>query len=280
MTEQRTDFLKETENFEAFDLVTEALEQIDSYDGSKKNVEVLREAYDRLRKARDDNNDPKYFKARYFQAMILYLENNPSEAISQFRELGDITSNSALGRELRYNIAAAYNASGNWEEAIKRFDNVIINTLEKNSEADAEVLLLSRAGFALSCADGITEIKARLKEMEPQRREEAPDSSPSSEERIADYSWKIEQQYKLAKEAARNVVDMRVLKKSEQIFKIAYTQIEGQASDTIIELRPAEVQKKKRRVTKRIIIIVGILIFIFLAWAVYVELFKGWDPSA
>lgn len=275
MSEQRTDFLKETESFEAFDLVTQALEQIDSYDASTKNVEVLHEAEARLKDALEKDKDPNYFKAQYFQAMIRYLEGDPRKASSQFRELGDISLNSAFGRELSYNIAAAHNASGNWNAAIDRFKDIINNTEEKTSEADVEVRLLTRAGLVSSCAGRIGYAQSELEKLKGQRSEEATASRTENEELIEKDSKEIEEQYQEAKRDARKIVDASLVKEAERIFRDAYTRVERQESD--IELVPAKVPKKKRRVYKPIIIIVGFVLFIILVWAIYVELFVGWD---
>jgi tetratricopeptide (TPR) repeat protein len=281
MSRQQTDFVEETESFEAFDLVTEALEHIDSYNPSEKNVGVLREAEKRLTEALADDKDPHYLKARYFRAMVSYLENEPGKAIEQFEQMGEVPSDSAFGKELGYNIAAAYSAARKWEAAIKKFDEVIKKTegdFEKNRKDDPELRLLARAGMALSYAGRIGEVKSRLKDLKGEKGEEAAASRTRNEERVKEYSVKIEEHYRLGRLDAGKGVDREIVKEAEQIIREAYTKVEGRTSDEIIELLPAEAPKKRREISaRRVIIVVGIGILLILVFIVLVELFVGWD---
>ena len=270
MSEQRTDFIEETESFEAFELVTEALEDIDSYDAAKKNVEVLKQAKERLNEALKDDNDPRYLKARYFRAMVRYLEGEPRDAITQFEQMGRVTLDSAFGKELSYNIAAAHHAAGQWKAAIQKFDEVIKNTQdspEKNTNDNSELRLLARAGLASSYG-------GQFERPEGEKEQELIASRKRDEERVKEYSRMIEEQYQLAKDEAVKGVDREVVKESEQIFREAYTKVEGE-TDRIVELLPAEAPKRRRRISARkIIIVVGI--FILLVFVI-MQLFVGWD---
>jgi tetratricopeptide (TPR) repeat protein len=275
MSEQGTDVIQETESFEAFECVAEALEYLDSYDAAKKNVEVLQQAKERLHEALADGNDPGYMKARYFRAMVHYLEGNPRAAITQFEQMGRMTLDSAFGKELSYNIAAAYNAAGEWEAAIPKFGDVIKNTHyspEESTNYNSELRLLARAGLAFSYA-------GQFERLEGARPQELRSSGKRDEERIKEYSRMIEEQYQFAKDDARKVVDRDTVKESEQIFREAYTIVEGQNADRIVELLPAEAPTTKRRSSTRkiIIIVAGIVIFLVLIFFMYVELFVGWD---
>jgi tetratricopeptide (TPR) repeat protein len=273
MSEERTTFIQETESFEAFDLVTEALEYIDSYDAEKKNTEVLREAEASLIKAFEQDKDRPYLKAQYFRAMVCYLKGEPVDALKEFAQIDQVNRESPFGKELSYNIAASHTAAGQWKAAIKKFDEVIKTTQanpKKDMNDDSRLRLLARAGLALSYA-GQFERPEDEKQLSP--------SGKRDEERIKEYSRMIEDQYQLAKDDARKVVDRDTVKESEQILREAYTIVEGRNAERVVELLPVEAPKTKRRTSKRkvIIIVAGIVIFLVLVFIVYVELIVGWD---
>lgn len=268
MSEQRTDFIQETESFEAFDLVTNALEKIDSYAVSK-NVKVLQEADDSLTEALADGVDPNYLKARYFRAMVRYLQGKPRDALSQFEQMGRVNPESALGKEVSYNIAAAYSALRDWNNAISGFREVI-----KITQSDSEVRLLARAGLAMSYAGHIGEIRRRLTELEEQESGAAIASRKRNEQRVKRYFVLIERQYRRAQSDAQKVSDQRVVEESEQIFRESYAEVEGQRADRLIELVPAAPKKRRRIFNRRLIIVLIVLLIVGL---VLVELWVGWD---
>lgn len=141
----------ETENLEAFELVTEALANIDAYQETR-NGELLISAHESLSRALELDED--YFRARYFLAMVNYLQGKPDEsqsvetnAVAQFQRLTKFTKDDAVALELNYNRAAALFQAESYFEAIKLFETTI-----SESQKDPEVNLLARAGLALSLA--------------------------------------------------------------------------------------------------------------------------------
>ncbi|HKG59872.1 MAG TPA: hypothetical protein VKB05_08860 [Pyrinomonadaceae bacterium] len=137
----QTDLENETKNFKAFDHLTTALTRIDDYQLSKKE-EQLKQAADFISKALDA--DKNYFKARYFEAVVNYLQDN-DRALQNFTDLLNSDSPPEVRNEIKYNIAVVNAGNGNFGSAITGFDEVITD------EADPEIKLLARAGLALSC---------------------------------------------------------------------------------------------------------------------------------
>jgi tetratricopeptide (TPR) repeat protein len=150
ITYLQTDLERETTNFKAFDLLTTALTRIDKYQSSK-DEKLLDEAAEFINEAL--KADDKYFKAKYFQAVVNHLQGNNKEAIDVFYGL-ESNPTSEVGQEIRYNIAVAnYNIvvadtskSRSFEDAIHRFKEVA------DTAIDPETKLLARAGLALSYA--------------------------------------------------------------------------------------------------------------------------------
>jgi len=272
---------EETDSFEAFDLVTEALESIDSYDPSRKNVEVLKKAQSLLTEALSDGKDPEYLKARYFQAIASYMEGKPEEAIGLFGELLEkVNPGSAFGQELGYNTAAAYSAAGNWEVAIARFDEVIRRTQgdpKMNRRDNPELRLLARAGRALSYAGRIGAVEIRLERLRDEEGEGVADSKRRNEERIKKYSDEIKEQYKLARADAKKVLDREVVKEAEQVIHEAYEKLKGGAGYEVVELLPAEAPKKRRSIFAgvRRVIVRAVVVVVILA--IFVQIVVGWD---
>jgi hypothetical protein len=97
--------------------------------------------------------DKAYFKARYFQAVVKYLQGEHRLAIDNFYGL-ETNLDSEVGQEIRYNIAVAnYNLAvsdrskpRSLEAAISEFKEVV------DKADDPEIKLLARAGLALSYA--------------------------------------------------------------------------------------------------------------------------------
>jgi len=277
MSEQPTNLIRETENFEAFDLVTEALEKIDSYDPKKKNLEVLHEAEGHLAKALADDLDPHYLKAQYFRGIVRFLENRPSEALSEFERMGTITPGSAFGKEVRYNIAASYSALGNWETAIAMFNEVLEITEPYSGRKinnDSEVRLLTHTGLAFSYAGRIGEVRKRIFDLEKQDSKEAIASREREEQRVEEYLKALQAQYHLARDEAQGVSDQAIVQESEQIFRDAYNDVEGPETDRVIEL--VSVRPKKRRLFKWLTIVLLVLLIIFLTYE-FVQIYLGWD---
>lgn len=156
----------DTDNMKAFDLVTEALENLDALqEPSIKNLltqdsDSLSTAETLLSQASELDHD--YFKAKYFHAMVTYLNSGREKlnietqrAIDEFRNLseslakesGTSVRKKSVARELSYNRAAALFEGGRYSEAISLFEI----TVEESSN-DPEVNLLASAGAALAYA--------------------------------------------------------------------------------------------------------------------------------
>jgi tetratricopeptide (TPR) repeat protein len=137
---------EENEGFEAFDLVTDALMNIDSYQKSE-DPKFLTRAEKCLRDALE--KDSGYFKAQYLLAMVNYLGGHASDAASQFIELLGTKGDATLDKEIMYNLAAAQNEAGRPEQAISLFKQLILMT----KIDDPELNLLARAGLLLTRAE-------------------------------------------------------------------------------------------------------------------------------
>lgn len=141
----RKDFTDETRSDRAFELVTDALLNIDRYQESG-DPKFLARAERRLQAALE--KDPKYFKARYFQAMVSYLGGKAGDAIEQFSGLLSAPA-PALSKEVKYNLAAAYTQVGRPTQAVSLFKQVIKAT----GRDDSELNLLACAGLLLVRAE-------------------------------------------------------------------------------------------------------------------------------
>jgi tetratricopeptide (TPR) repeat protein len=231
---QQTNFGDEAESFEVFDSLTEALAHIDSYDPAQNNTHVLLEAERRLQVALANDGDAQYHKAQYFQGIVSYLKGNSDEAIRRFESMSESVSSSILKDEIAYNLAAAYTDARKWQDAIKKFREVIQNTagVEKPSQDRCELRLIAQAALAHSYAKQIVELR----------------SQGENQKLIDEYSAQIEKQYESAQHAARQVLDRDVVKEAEQLIREAY-QIVGRATATI-ELLPAESRRKRWKASR------------------------------
>jgi tetratricopeptide (TPR) repeat protein len=268
---QPTNSAVETESFEAFDRVTEALEYIDSYNPQLNNKSVFEEAEKSLKAALDEKAaDPNYHKAKYFQAMVSYLKGSESdEAVRNFQRLSDSSPN-AIEDELAYNLGAAYTHAGRWDDAIQKF-NEVTGTANGNSKKsgsnDPELRLFARAGLAHSYAGLIKQV-----------RKEAVSSEIKNENLIKEYSAQIRKQYEFGRLDAGAVFDTKLVKEAEQVIREAYKTVDESGAE-FIELLPAQPSEKKQRRLPRRAIIGLTIVFLLLVMgiAVYIELYVGWD---
>jgi tetratricopeptide (TPR) repeat protein len=163
---RQASFPDETENYEAFELMTEALELLDRYvaltepqkeDARHKrsdNESLLLQAEDALLKALEI--DSTYSKAKYFLAITYYLSKNFDSAIRAFNIMLETTrAAGSFAEEIWYNRAAAYSEAGNFDEAITGFTRVI-----NSRKADTEIKLLARAARTLTRAEYISKGEA------------------------------------------------------------------------------------------------------------------------
>lgn len=135
----------ETDDWKAFELVTEALTYIDTYKWSKEN-ERLELAQSCLSKAID--RDPDYLRAVYLSAMVDDLRGKANDAIPQFEKV--LQANPPFIEEVRYNLAVAKYHRYSWkylDEAIELFKQVL-----KNTKNDPALNLLAGAGLAQTYA--------------------------------------------------------------------------------------------------------------------------------
>jgi tetratricopeptide (TPR) repeat protein len=130
----------ESENREAFELVTDALEYIDQYRASR-NFAVLASAQTKLLSALE--KDPGYFRACYFNAIVDDLVGRSQKAASTFQKL--VEEQPPFIDEVRYNLGVAeyhqYNHAA-LDRAIAHFSSLIATTL------DVSLQYLARAGLA------------------------------------------------------------------------------------------------------------------------------------
>ncbi|HVG19030.1 MAG TPA: tetratricopeptide repeat protein [Blastocatellia bacterium] len=135
----------ETNNRKAFELVTEALMDIDRYKHTKQK-EQLELAKDKLEEAQGE--DPKYMRALYYSAMVNDLIGKAADAVEQFEKI--LEENPPFIEEVRYNLGVAYYHRYSWkylDQAARHFQSVIDNT------PDGDALnLLARAGLAQTYA--------------------------------------------------------------------------------------------------------------------------------
>jgi hypothetical protein len=149
---------EETEKYDAFDRVTEALGYLSQYNSLEiKDGRLLNKADKCLIGALEI--DPGYFKARYLQAMLKYLKGEQEDkeghkgAISLFRGLLNEADGSPFAKEISYNLAAAYserNDSESWQTAITHFNNAISLNKQAGASHDPEMELLARVGLLKS----------------------------------------------------------------------------------------------------------------------------------
>jgi tetratricopeptide (TPR) repeat protein len=273
---------EETENFEAFDCVTEALEKIDSYKRSEKNENVLDEADNLLSRAQKLNGERRYIKAEYLRAMVSYLRGNSEDAISRFQELRGASGDASFNDELAYNLAAAFSEDRRWRDAVREFNGVI-----NRKGVSPNLRLIARAGKALVYAQRVTQVKWRLRRRAREEGAEAERAKKEDARRVKRDSRRIDRQHDSIKEElgereGGEGFDREVLEETEEILREAYMRARRYVATREIKLLPPEAPKKKRwRLSareRRIILLVAALIFLLvIAGAVIVALFVGWD---
>jgi len=130
----------ESQNREAFELVTGALECIDKYRASR-DVAILESAKAKLTSALQ--KDPGYFRASYFDAIVDDLVGNSKRAAEIFARLAE--ERPPFLDEVRYNLGVAEYHQYNHEaldRAIRHFSTVI------KGGPELPLRLLARAGLA------------------------------------------------------------------------------------------------------------------------------------
>lgn len=135
----------DTNDWKAFELVTQALTYIDTYKWSKEN-ERLELAQSCLSKAM--KRDPDYLRALYLSAMVDDLRGKANDAIPQFEKV--LQANPPFIEEVRYNLAVAKYHRYSWnylDEAVELFKQVL-----KNTKNDPALNLLAGAGLAQTYA--------------------------------------------------------------------------------------------------------------------------------
>lgn len=272
---------EETDNFEAFDCVTEALEKIDSYDRSKQNENVLDEADKLLSHAQKLNGEHRYVKAEYFRAMVSYLRGKSEDAIGRFQELRGASGDAFFNDELSYNLAAAYSEDSRWRDAVREFNGLI-----NKKEVSPDLRLISRAGKALVYAERVVEVERRLKRIGREEGAEAKREREIYARRVKRDSRRIDRQHESIEKELRERegdegFDRDVVKETELILRRAYRRAKGYAASKAIQLLPPEATKKQRGLSataRRIILVIAAVIILFIiAGAVFVFIRVGWD---
>src|SRR5438445_4218533 len=87
----------------AFELVTEALREIDGYRASKE-LSRLGLAQDKLHRAL--HVDPAYFRAWYYDALVNDLAGKPKDAAERLEVL--LQHNTPFADEVRYNLGVVH----------------------------------------------------------------------------------------------------------------------------------------------------------------------------
>src|ERR1039457_4839268 len=96
---------RETKNWQAFRLATEALRDLDQFMGSSlKDPHILTNAKQKLQGA--VQLDPTFIRARYYAAIVDDLLGNSDEASKQLQEL--IALDPPFKHEAEYNLAVSY----------------------------------------------------------------------------------------------------------------------------------------------------------------------------
>jgi tetratricopeptide (TPR) repeat protein len=245
---RQLDFEKETDNFEAFDHLTTALIHLDNYRSSKdeKQLSAAQNSLDEALKA-----DDKYFKAKYFRAVVNSLIGKHKDAIGEFSELLERESASDTAHEIHYNMGVARLELNDFWGAIERFNKVI------KAAANAETKLLAHAALALTTANRIEYLRKNNELSESTEKEDLAE---------------IEKQDHEIKRILENTDRRRVSDAVVQEVK----QIMEQALKKDLKLPKRRSRKRARALLrlKRIIAIGGVLIILWLLF-LYVYLFVG-----
>lgn len=273
---------EETDNFEAFDYITEALEKIDSYHRSEKNEAVLDEADKLLSQAQELDGKRRYVKAEYLRAMVSYLKGDSEYAIGRFQELRGASRDASFNDELAYNLAAAYSHGRRWRDAVREFNGVL-----NREEASPDLRLIARAGKALVYAERVAEIEQRQRRLTREEGiEAARETEKETRRRVKRDSRRIDRQHdsikkELGAREGGEGFDRDMVKEAEKILRNAYRRTKGRAANKAVRLLPPEPPKKRRELSakaRRIILAVAALILLLVIMgAVLVVLFVGWD---
>lgn len=120
----------ETNNWQAFNLATEALRDIDRFvSSSSKNRAILMEAREKLAGA--VNKDPSFMRAQYYSAIVDDMLGQPAKAATELEQLLD--RKPAFKDEAEYNLGVSYYhlySKDQIKKAITAFENVIRQTTD------------------------------------------------------------------------------------------------------------------------------------------------------
>lgn len=134
----------ETSNWQAFNLATEALRDIDRYTSSKhKPREMLVSARMKLEEA--VAKAPNYLRARYYTAVVDDMLGRPGKAAYELESI--LEAKPDFREEVEYNLAVTYYHIYKRPE-IERAINLFQTVLEQTS--NPRLKLLARAGLARS----------------------------------------------------------------------------------------------------------------------------------
>jgi len=147
----------ETHKRKAFELVTEALTNLDHYKQSKDRKR-LNKAEEQLIAALDE--DPQYLRALYIKGMVSDLQGEGQKAIDEFEVV--LNNEPPFADEVRYNLAVAnyHRYSHEYlDKAIELF-NKILKKYASDEEIDLinvdgnnlELILLTKAGISQAYA--------------------------------------------------------------------------------------------------------------------------------
>lgn len=131
----------ESTSREAFELVTDALEFIDEYRESRE-TRFLKAAKEKLKAAKE--NDPEYFSAHYYDAIVDDLDGRSTEAIKTLQLLEK--EHTQFQSEILYNHAVAEYHHYNHEALDRAL--ALFNFVSEKDDAEIHIRLLADAGMA------------------------------------------------------------------------------------------------------------------------------------
>ena len=132
----------ETEERRAFELLSDAIHDLESYRGSRDRS-ALDAARTKIEGALEA--DPEYLRAIYYDAITDDLIGLPVDAPPKFERVLELSKGSPFEHEVRYNLGVAYYHRYSWsylEKAIDEFTQVIE---APSGEVDDAIRLLARA---------------------------------------------------------------------------------------------------------------------------------------
>jgi tetratricopeptide (TPR) repeat protein len=136
----------ETSNWQAFNLATEALRDIDRFvSSSSKNRTILVEARQKLAGA--VHKDPTFIRAQYYSAIVDDMLGQPAKASTELERLLD--QKPTFRDEAEYNLGVSYYHQYSKDEmtkAISAFENVVQHT------ADIPLKYMASAGLVRAFA--------------------------------------------------------------------------------------------------------------------------------